>query len=75
MERAVEDEYNPRILQELQRRIEEMAESARARPPTCPHCGRNMIVCRDVCPASRLSILICTSRQLACTPDPYSYKL
>jgi hypothetical protein len=47
MERAVEDEYRPRMLQELQRRVDEMAESARAGPAVCARCGRSM-VCQDV---------------------------
>src|ERR1035438_6825515 len=47
MERAVEDEYRPRMLQELQRRVEGLAESTRAQPPVCSQCKRVM-VCQDV---------------------------
>jgi hypothetical protein len=35
MERAVEDEYRPRMLQELQRRVDETAQSTRAEPAIC----------------------------------------
>jgi hypothetical protein len=47
MERAVEDEFRPRMLQELQRRVDEMAESTRGEPAVCTRCGRSM-VCQDV---------------------------
>jgi hypothetical protein len=47
MERAVEEEYRPRMLHELQRRVEEFAKSTRAQPPVCSQCGRVM-VCQDV---------------------------
>jgi hypothetical protein len=47
MERAVESEYRPRLLQELQRRVEEFAKSTRAQAPDCAPCGRVM-VCQDV---------------------------
>jgi hypothetical protein len=47
MERAVEDEYRPQMLQELQRRVDEMAESTRSEPAVCARCGRSM-VCQDV---------------------------
>src|ERR1700694_5539568 len=47
MERAVEDEYRPRMLQELQRRLEGLAETTRAQPPDCSQCNRVM-VCQDV---------------------------
>lgn len=33
MEREVEDQYRPRILQELQQRVQGLAETTRARPP------------------------------------------
>src|SRR6266849_5422070 len=51
LERAVEDEYRPRMLQELQRRVDALAESARASSPDCAGCGRQM-VCQDVRPVS-----------------------
>jgi hypothetical protein len=47
MERAVEDEYRPLMLQELQRRVEGLAETTRAQPPVCSQCKRVM-VCQDV---------------------------
>jgi hypothetical protein len=51
LERAVEDEYRPRMLTELQRRVDALAESARASSPDCVDCGRQM-VCQDVRPVS-----------------------
>jgi hypothetical protein len=47
LERAVEDEYRPRMLQELQRRVLDLAETARATSPVCLRCGRPT-VCQDV---------------------------
>ena len=47
MERAVEDEYRPRMLQDLQQRVEGLAESTRAQLPVCSQCKRVM-VCQDV---------------------------
>jgi hypothetical protein len=47
LERAVEDEYRPRMLQELQRRVSDLAETTRAESPDCAGCGRRM-VCQDV---------------------------
>jgi hypothetical protein len=51
MEREVEveDEYRPLILQELQQRVEGLAESGRGQPPVCGQCRRVMI-CQDVRP-------------------------
>jgi hypothetical protein len=54
LERAVEDEHRPRMLEELQRRVDEMAETARAEPPVCACCGR-LMVCQDVRPVSWLA--------------------
>ena len=54
MERAVEDEYRPRMLQELQQRVEEFAKATRSQSPTCSECGRVM-VCQDVRPVSWLA--------------------
>src|SRR3984893_3130641 len=51
LERAVEDEYRPRMLKELQCRVDALAESARASSPACAGCGRQM-VCQDVRPVS-----------------------
>jgi hypothetical protein len=47
LERAVEDEYRPRMLKELQCRVDALAESARASSPDCAGCGRPM-VCQDI---------------------------
>jgi len=52
LERAVEDEYRPRMLKELQCRVDALAESARASSPDCAGCGRQM-ACQDVRPVSR----------------------
>src|ERR1700726_227134 len=54
MERAVEEEYRPRMLQELQRRVEGLAETTRAQPPGCSQC-RRVMVCQDVRPVSWLA--------------------
>src|SRR5258706_3223148 len=51
LERAVEDEYRPRMLKELQCRVDALAESARASSLACARCGRQM-VCQDVRPVS-----------------------
>src|ERR1700731_4930622 len=51
LERAVEDEYRPRMLQELQRRVEQIAETTRTKPALCARCGR-LMVCQDVRPVS-----------------------
>src|ERR1700730_12369868 len=51
LERAVEDEYRPRMLKELQGRVDALAESARESCPACAGCGRQM-VCQDVRPVS-----------------------
>jgi hypothetical protein len=51
LERAVEDEYRPRMLQELQRRVSDLAETTGATSPVCPRCGR-LTVCQDVRPVS-----------------------
>ena len=42
LERAVEEEFRPRLLAELQRRVEVMAETAQAVVPECPCCGQLM---------------------------------
>src|ERR1700730_11523119 len=42
LERAVEEEYRPRMLAELQRRVEAAAETAQAVAPECPRCGQVM---------------------------------
>src|ERR1700682_4114669 len=51
LERAVEDEYRPRMLKELQCRVDAVGESARASSPACAGCGRQMFV-QDVRPVS-----------------------
>src|ERR1700724_1815040 len=42
LERAVEEEYRPRMLAELQRRVDAVAETAHAVAPKCPRCGPRM---------------------------------
>jgi Uncharacterised protein family (UPF0236) len=42
LERAVEEEFRPRMRAELQRRVEVMAETAQAVMPECPRCGQLM---------------------------------
>src|ERR1035438_8053410 len=42
LERAVEQEYRPLMLAELQRRVEALAETAQAALPECPRCGQAM---------------------------------
>jgi hypothetical protein len=39
-ERAVEKHYRPRMLAELQRRTEVIAETTQAVAPPCPRCGK-----------------------------------
>src|SRR5580700_753642 len=51
LERAVEDEYRPRMREELQRRVSDLAETTRAESPVCVCCGR-LMVCQDVRPVS-----------------------
>ena len=51
LERAVEVEYRSRMLEELQRRVDQFAETARVTIPLCADCGRSMI-CQDVRPVS-----------------------
>src|ERR1700676_2742566 len=40
--RAVEEEYRPRMLAELQRRGEAGAQTAQSAAPECPRCGQIM---------------------------------
>ena len=54
LERAVEDEYRPRMRKALQCRVDALAESAQASSPACAGCGRQM-VCQDVRPVSWLA--------------------
>jgi len=42
LERAVEQEYRPLMLAELQRRVDAVAQTAQATEPACPRCGRTM---------------------------------
>ena len=42
LERAVEEEFRPRLRAELQRRIEVIAETAQIETPPCPRCGQLM---------------------------------
>jgi hypothetical protein len=54
LEREVEDEFRPRMRQELLRRLNELADKTRATSPECTDCGRRM-VCQDVRPVSWLA--------------------
>jgi hypothetical protein len=54
LERAVEDEYRPRMLQELQRRVDQIAETTRSEGSVCTRCQR-LMVCQDVRPVSWLA--------------------
>jgi hypothetical protein len=54
LEREVEAEYRPRMLQELQRRVNALAETTRVTSPICTRCGRRT-VCQDVRPVSWLA--------------------
>lgn len=51
LERAVEDDFRPRMLQELERRVSDLAEATRTTSPDCASCGGRM-VCQDVRPVS-----------------------
>jgi hypothetical protein len=42
LERAVEQEYRPLMLAELQRRVDAVAQTAQTTEPACPRCGRTM---------------------------------
>jgi hypothetical protein len=42
LERAVEEEYRPLMLVELQRRVQEVSKTVQAVAPTCPRCGQVM---------------------------------
>jgi hypothetical protein len=77
LERAVEDQYRPLMLQELQGRVDAMAEAARADSPICAGCGQKMN-CQDVRPVSwrarfgrlraRVPRYRCPSCRLECRP-------
>src|ERR1700722_12976816 len=47
LERAVEDDFRPRMLQELERRVSDLAETTRPTSPVCTQCG-GRTVCQDV---------------------------
>ena len=51
LERAVEIEFRPRMLEELQRRVDEFAKTEGGSIPLCAECARSM-VCQDVRPVS-----------------------
>ncbi len=42
LERAVEQEYRPLMLAELQRRVAAVAQTTQATEPACPRCGQTM---------------------------------
>lgn len=54
LERAVEDEFRPQMLQALQRKVTAVADSSQAVAPDCARCGRPM-GCHDTRPVSWLA--------------------
>src|ERR1700722_12061702 len=42
LERAVEQEYRPLMLAELQRKVDVVAQAAQSTGPACPCCGQTM---------------------------------
>ena len=42
LERAVEQEYRPLMLAELQRKVDAVAQTAQTTEPACPRCGKTM---------------------------------
>jgi hypothetical protein len=54
LEREVELEYRPQMLAALQRKVNTVAEEARATVPECPQCGQPMSY-HDVRPVSWLA--------------------
>jgi len=54
LEREVEQEYRPQMLEALQRKVNTVAEEARAAVPECPRCGQPMIY-HDTRPVSWLA--------------------
>jgi hypothetical protein len=54
LERAVEDEFRPQMLQALQRKVNAVADSSQAVAPDCARCGRAM-GCHDTRPVSWLA--------------------
>ena len=54
LEREVELEYRPQMLEALQRKVNTVAEEARATVPECPQCGRPMTY-HDARPVSWLA--------------------
>lgn len=43
LEREVEIDYRPRMLEALQNKVDAAADSLRDQPPACPQCGRPML--------------------------------
>ena len=58
LERAVSEEFRPRMLEALQRRVVEVAKAARPQVPVCTNCQRSM-VCQDVRPVSWRALFGC----------------
>ena len=54
LERAVEDEFRPQMLEALQRKVNAVADSSQAVAPDCARCGRPM-GCHDTRPVSWLA--------------------
>jgi len=47
LEREVELEYRPQMLEALQRKVNMVAEQFRGTPPECPRCGQPMMLVRS----------------------------
>jgi hypothetical protein len=77
LERAVEQEYRPLMLAELQRRVEAVAQAAQTTGPPCPRCGQTMRR-KDTRPVSwlarfgrlraRVSRFVCRTCHMECRP-------
>jgi hypothetical protein len=73
LEREAELEYRPQILAALQRKVDAVAKTTKATPPTCPHCGQPMR-CQDTRPVSWLARCGCLHAPVSryrCPPCRY----
>ena len=73
LERAVEEEYRPQMLQALQRKVEEEAKSLPGQVPRCVHCGQAMKPhdTRKVSWRARFGKLFVRAVRFRCTPCHY----
>ena len=53
LEREVEEDYRPQMLDALQRKVNAVAEEAQAKAPACPQCGPWAITTRERFPGRR----------------------